>query len=274
MNNLFENLDVLGILRVGLSGFLFLLSFLAYRLIDKEQQRMGAPRKGILRTIYVFMAVNFLGAVLVAVAGFVSPAPQAADSNGLAGETYVVDYTSYLVDLTQWTESTLGPVVVTRTDFVRKLSSKTDDYIIPYFTTGTSIDCKPITFSSRPNFVGPKNDPERKGLHYDYVLPIGHEPAGHSEMVSSQFTFPTGFSNPQKEWWESRVAYPSKTVSVVFRFPATKPAKNMSVSMKRGDEAAQPINDNFPNLSDGGRIVQWVGINQHANSRVHFEWDW
>ena len=274
MKNLFEDLNVLEILRAGLSGFLFLLSFLAYRLIDREQQRPGTPRKGILRTIYVFMTANFLGAILVAVAGFITPPPSASDPNGLTSDTYLVDYTSYLVDLTQWTEATLGPVIVTRTDFVRKVSNKTEDYIIPYFTTGKSIDCKPITFSSRPNFVGPKNDPDRKGLHYDYVLPIGHEPAGHSEMVSSQFTFPSGFTNPQKEWWESRVAYPSKTISVVFRFPANKPAKSVNVSTRRGDEAAQPISDNFANLSDGGRIVQWVGIDQHSNSRIHFDWDW
>jgi hypothetical protein len=48
----------------------------------------------------------------------------------------------------------------------------------------------------------------------------------------------------------------------------------MSVSRKRGDEAAQPINDNLANLSDGGRIVQWVGINEKSNLRIHFEWDW
>lgn len=275
MKSIFENLNVLEILRVGLSGLLFLLSFLAYRLIDREQQRVGAPRKGILRTIYIFMGVNLLGAVLVATAGYFGlrqePAP---DPDGLGAETYLVDYTSYFVDLTQWTESTLGPVVVTRTDFVRKVSNTTADYVIPYFTTGKSIACKPITFSSRPYFVGPKNDPERKGLHYDYVLPIGHQPAGHSEMVSSQFTFPSGFANPQTEWWESRVAYPSKTVSVVFHFPANKPAKDVSVSRKRGDESAQPINDNLASLSDGGRIVQWVGVKEKGNSRIHFQWDW
>ena len=198
----------------------------------------------------------------------------APDPDGLNAETYLVEYTSYLVDLTQWTEATLGPVVVTRTDDVRKVSNTTADYVIPFFTTGKNIECKPISFSSRPKFVGPKNDPDRKGIHYDYVLPIGHQAAGHREMASSRFTFPSGFIDPQKEWWASRVAYPSKTISVVFRFPANKPAKNMSVSRKRGDEAAQPINDNLANLSDGGRIVQWVGINEKSNSRIHFEWDW
>jgi hypothetical protein len=275
MQSLFDNLNVVEILRIGLSGLLFLLSLLAYRLIDGEQRRAGTPRKGILRTIYIFMGVNLFGAALAATAGYFGsrhePEP---DANVLNAETYLVDYTSYLVDLTQWTEATLGPVIVTRTDFVRKVSKTTADYIIPYFTTGKSIECKPIIFSSRPYFVGPKNDPERKGMHYDYVLPIGHEPAGHSEMVSSQFTFPSGFANPQTEWWESRVEYPSKAVSVVFLFPANKPAKDVFVTGKLGDESAQPINDNLATLLNGGRIVQWVGINEKGKSRVHFQWNW
>lgn len=275
MNNMFDNLNILEILRVGLSGLLFLLSFLAYRLIDREQQREGSPREGILRTIYVFMSVNLLGAVLVAFSGYLAPRLQAVPNpEGLAADTYLVDYTSFFVDLTQWTEATRGPVVITRSDYVRKVSSTTEDYVIPYFTTGASIDCKPLTFSSRPYFIGPKNDPDRKGIHYDYVLPIGHQPSGHTEMVSSQFTFPTGFANPQTEWWEARVAYPSKTISVVIRFPTNKPAKNVLVSRRKGDEAKQIINNNLPVSSDEGRIVTWVGINEKGNSRIHFDWEW
>ena len=275
MKTFFEDLNVLEILRVGVSGLLFLLSFLAYRLINREQQRTGTSRKGILHTIFIFMVVNLLGAILVAAAGYFSARPPpASDEEKLNAETYLVDFTSYLVDLTQWTETTHGPVLVTRTDYVRKVSKTTDDYIIPYFTTGASIGCKPIRFSSPPRFVGPKQEPDRVGTHYDYVLPIGHQPEGHYEMVCSQFTFPSGFTNPQKEWWESRVAYPSKAVCVVFRFPANKPAKNMLVSRKRGDEAARPIEDDFANLLDGGQTVQWVGLDQKANSRVHFEWEW
>jgi hypothetical protein len=273
MENIFGDLNVLEILKFGLSGLLLLLTFLAYRLIDREQLRQGPARQEILRIIGIFMGLNLLGAIIVATAGYFGVHTEPKPVPGQDGDTYILDYTSYLVDLTQWTESTLGSVVVTRTDFVRKVSNTTTNYTIPYFTTGKSIECKPITYSSRPYFV-PKNDPEHKGVHYDYILPIGHEPAGHSEQVSSQFTFSNGFSNPQTEWWESRVPYPSKTVSVVFRFPENKPAKNMSVSLKRGDEAAQPINDNLIILSDGGRIVQWVGINEQSDSRIHFQWDW
>ena len=51
-----------------------------------------------------------------------------------------------------------------------------------------------------------KNDPEHKGVHYDYILPIGHEPAGHSEQVSSQFTFSMAFRTRKQNG--GSLAYP------------------------------------------------------------------
>ena len=64
--------NVVEILKVGLSGLCFLLSLLAFWLIRREQQRAAAPRKAILRSIYIFMASNLLVAVLVALASYVS----------------------------------------------------------------------------------------------------------------------------------------------------------------------------------------------------------
>ncbi len=274
MTTVFGSLNILEVLRVGLSGLLFLLSVLAFWLIRREQDRKEEPRKGIIETIYVFMAVNLIGAILVAFAGHIGQRllpPK--DPEGLDAETYLVDYTFFLVDLTQWTETTLGPVVITRTDYVRKVSDTDSDYVIPFFTTGDRIDYNPLSYSSRPKFIQ-KNDPDRKGIHYDYVLPIGHQPKGHSEIVTTQFTFPTGFKNPSKEWWQARVAYPSKTISVVFRFPPAKPVNNVSVSLKRGDEALKQIDDNPVSVTDSGHIATWVGINQKGNHRIQFDWDW
>ena len=65
--------NVVEILKVGLSGLCFLLSLLAFWLIHREQQRAAAPRKAILRSIYIFMASNLLVAVLVALASHVGP---------------------------------------------------------------------------------------------------------------------------------------------------------------------------------------------------------
>jgi hypothetical protein len=73
MNTMFQNLNVVEILRVGISGLLFLFSLLAYNLINREQQRDGYPRQGIVKSIYAFMTINFLGAVLVFASGFFGP---------------------------------------------------------------------------------------------------------------------------------------------------------------------------------------------------------
>jgi hypothetical protein len=53
-------------------------------------------------------------------------------------------------------------------------------------------------------------------------------------------------------------------VSVVFCFPANKPAKNVFVSRERGDEFAQPINDNLANLLDAVGIDQAIQNQQRG----------
>ena len=72
MLDIFKNLDVLGILRLGLAGLCFLLSLLAFFLIYREQGREGMPRVGITRAIYTFMAVNLVTAIIVGTAGLVA----------------------------------------------------------------------------------------------------------------------------------------------------------------------------------------------------------
>ncbi len=72
MLDVFKNLDVLGILRLGLAGLCFLLSLLAFFLIYREQGREGLPRVGIIRAIYTFMAVNLVTAIIVGTVGLVT----------------------------------------------------------------------------------------------------------------------------------------------------------------------------------------------------------
>lgn len=72
MLDVFKNLDVLGILRLGLAGLCFLLSLLAFFLIYREQGREGRPREGITRAIYTFMAVNLVTAIIVGTVGLVT----------------------------------------------------------------------------------------------------------------------------------------------------------------------------------------------------------
>jgi len=262
--------NVLEILRVGLSGLCFLLSVLAFWLIHLEQGRRGDPRKGILQAIYVFMLLNLVASGFVAMASSRHP----SDNTGvLAADTYLVDYTSYLVDLSKWTPEAKGPVYVTRSDYVNKVSDKHVDYVLPYYTTGDRIDWTPLNYSRKPTFVK-KDAPGTTGTHYDYRLHIGDEPAGFSEMVSNQFTFTNGFKDPKSEWWQASAAYPSKVIALVFRFPNNKPCKSMSVFKIAGIRDKEPITENVPVITNEGLLVTWVGLNVEGNSRIEFDWEW
>jgi hypothetical protein len=274
MFKMLYNLNVLEILRLGLAGFCFLLSVLAFWLIHLEQGRTGNPRKGILHAIYTFMGLNLLASAMVGATSYFAPSQPSGERNsGLAADTYLVEHTSYLVDLTKWTPATLGPVVVTRSDYIQKVSNKQDDYILPYFTTGKSIGWKPLTDLTEQTFVQ-KNDPGTSGVHYDYRLPIGKEPQGHYQMVSNEFTFPTGFRDPDHEWWQASAAYPTRVISVVIRFPDNKPCQEIKVFKIAGMREKELITDNRAVKADGGRIASWVGLNVDGNSRVEFDWDW
>jgi hypothetical protein len=267
-----SSLNVLEILRVGLAGLCFLLSLLAFWLIQREQQRGASPRKGILHAIYTFMFVNFLTAGLVAVAGFLSPQQQRGTTpDDLGAKTYLTDQLTFLLDFTKWQAQVGGPVEITRTDSVRKVSNTREPYVIPYFTTGDGINARFLSYSSPPEFL-PDVQPGFAGKHYLYKIPIGDEPAQFTELVSTVFTFLNGFKNPETEWWQASVGYPSKTVSVVMRFPDSKPCKQINafrVLGIRGDK--QPIKNNPPLLSNEGAIVSWVGLNLEENSRIQFE---
>jgi hypothetical protein len=271
---MFQSLNVVQILRVGLAGLCFLLALLAFWLIQREQQRPGDPRSGILRAIYTFMVINILSALLVGVAGYVEPKQKNPAAPGeLTSADYLVDYTNYLVDATKWTPSA-SPVDVTRSDYVRKVSDTKSDFVIHYMTTGTEIKCTPLTHGTQPTFDGPWQVPGDQRQHYDYHLPVGNQPATWNELISSRFTFSDGFKNPGHEWWQANVAYPAKTLSVVLRFPANKPAKTLRVSRVIGDNRLQPITENPPVSPDEGHTYMWVGVHLEGRTRIQFDWEW
>jgi hypothetical protein len=274
MFRLFQDLNVLEILRLGLAGLCFLLSLLAFWLINREQQRPGSPRKGILQAIYTFMSANLVTALLVGVAGYLGP-QQRKTTTELDAKTYLAENTSFMVDLTKWTEKTLGPVEVTRTDGIRKVSDTPDDYVVPYLTSGDNgITAEFLSHSYlEPQFL-PDPQPGDPRKHYIYKVPMVSKPVGDFEMVSSRFTFLNGFKDPEHEWWEASAAYPSKSLSVVVRFANSKPCKKIAVYKIPGIGGREPMTDNQPVLSNGGIIAMWTGLNLEGRSRIHFDWDW
>ena len=79
-------MDPVAILKVGVSGLIFFLSLWSYRLISREQTRSGSPRKGILKTIYVFLGANFLFATLVAASGFLQSRSEQKANDAIVAE--------------------------------------------------------------------------------------------------------------------------------------------------------------------------------------------
>jgi hypothetical protein len=269
-----ENLNVVEILRVGLGGFCFLLSLLAFWLIRQEQQRSSAPRKGILNGIYTFMAVNLVSAVLVAGLGYVEQQRTASAAERLTAKTYLVMNTSFIVDLTRWELAQGGPAVVRRFDYIKKISDTSEDFVIPSYTTGDSVEWKPVSTANLPSFTE-IHEPDQPGKHsYEYRLPIGRQPKGHIETVSSEFTFTGGFKDPKSEWWKAYAPYPSRTVTVVIRFPANKPCRHIEVFRQRGSKQPEAITDNLPLMSNGGQVVTWTGLDIPAETRIAFNWNW
>jgi len=62
--------DVLEILKIGFSGFAFLLAFLAYRLLFTEQKR-EVPRENQLNAISRFMGFSIILGIMTAVIPFI-----------------------------------------------------------------------------------------------------------------------------------------------------------------------------------------------------------
>jgi hypothetical protein len=271
MPQIFQNLSILEILQLGLAGLCFLLSLLAFWLLHNEQRR-ESPRKEILRATYAFLALSLLAALVVGAAGYLDPRLERGRTDELNAKTYLAEHTWYLVDLTRWVDP-VGPVEITRTDFVRKVSNTKDDYVIPYFTSGTRIEAKFQTYSRPPKFE-PTVVEGASGPHYLYRVPLGDQRAGSSETVSTVFTFADGFRGDDAKWWEASVQYPSRTVSVEFLFPPLKACKSIQAYAIPGIGEKKPIADNEPVISNEGKMAMWLGENIEANSRIHFAWEW
>jgi hypothetical protein len=153
----FQPLNVVEILKFGLSGLVFLFALLSFWLFYAEQKR-DPPRPKMLGCILMFSLLNLVAASLVAVTGRfgVAAAPNALasgyalptrlDSTGFA---YSCDYSTFFIDMSGWKKLPAGvdkrtrkisSATFTRNDLLRKLSSSTEDYVLRPWTTGAGID--------------------------------------------------------------------------------------------------------------------------------------
>ena len=58
-----KDFNVVGILQIGVIGLGFLLAFLAYHLLTKEQKQ-NTPRSAIINSIYAFMFFSVVFCVI------------------------------------------------------------------------------------------------------------------------------------------------------------------------------------------------------------------
>jgi hypothetical protein len=195
-------INVLEILRVGLSGFCFLLILLAFWLIRLEQQRAGDPRPGIIRIIYVFMAA-IASVILLGGLGYLAQKQTVVSAGTLSSKTYLVENTTFLLDLAQWKAESGGPAIIRRLDFIKKVGDTSEDFVIPSYTSGDSIEWRPLSDTTSATFTE-THAPDQSGKNsYEYRLPMGRQPQNHTELASSEFTFSSGFKNPRNEWWKA-----------------------------------------------------------------------
>jgi len=193
---------------------------------------------------------------------------------------YVSDETTYVVDFAAWkpvpegSVERVSPVTIIRRDRIRKVQTTDQDYVLPFYTTGLEIEYRPIRFPVKPLFeaVASPDDPARRA--YQYRLPIAKQPVDFESELVSRFVFWNGFRNEKSEWWAAAAKYPTERMTVVFKFPETKPCKQMEARVRKGQEAQELVSDNQPSLTDDGLYAFWSGSKLRPETRTYFYFDW
>jgi hypothetical protein len=274
-------MSILDILKVGVSGFCFLLALMGYRLLRAEQMR-PSPREKLLKNIRFFLWMSLALGVLVAVSPLVSSTrPSAPEGMDSGGATYVTDETTYVIDFTRWkpvadgVKEKVSPVTIMRRDKIRKVKPAHESYVLPFYTTGAAIDYKPIRYPVEPTYEqvsAPEDSPNLKA--FQYTLPLDSEPSGFTTELVNRFIFWNGFRDPGKEWWTASVKYPTARLTIIFRFPDEKPCTMIEARLRKGQAKQQLITDNPPSRTDDGLYAFWSGERLAAETRVYFQFSW
>lgn len=277
------NLPVVEILKLGLSGFCFLLAYLSYDLLKKEQAK-EYPRDAILRLIQIFMGFALLLGILVGVLplfGRGGTEPPFPTPTPVVQTDYVLDYTFHKIDLSGFKpveqseiQTPRSIVFDDRVDYLRKTTTADKPFLLPYYTMGLSVECQPLRYSVLPTFSSVINPGEPNKKSYEYSLSIGSNPIGHTEIVMNRFKFTNGFRDPNNEWWIASVKYPTKAVAVLMIFPTNKPCKSINAYRQQGISERGRILDNPPIIANEGKYIYWLGTDEKADSKIQFEWQW
>jgi hypothetical protein len=292
----FQPLNVVEILRFGLSGLVFLFALLSFWLFYAEQKR-DPPRPKMLGYILTFAILNFVAAALVAAAGRFGAgafAPSALAS-GYAlpsrldptGFVYTCDYSTFFIDMSDWKQLPPGvnkhlkkvsSAIFTRNDLLRKLSSSTEDYVLRPWTTGAGIDTGFLRAPSgvELSFNQLSSDSERRT--YELVVPLGKQPVGASWPISTNFTIWNGFQGETQDDWRADIEVPTKFVSFTIRFPMEKEVTEVKVFVDDGHSQPASLSKENPVVlgqdRNGQNFATWTGTDIPGKRYVLFVWKW
>lgn len=291
----FESLNVIEVLKFGLSGLVFLFSLLSFWLFRAEQQR-DTPRPKMLGYIAAFGMLNLVAAILVAAANrFGGATPTSALASGYAlpsrldsaGFAYSCDYSTFFIEMSGWKKLPAGvdkhskkvsPAVFTRNDLLRKVSASTADYVLWPWTTGAGIDQGPLRAPSgvELSFNQVSSDSERRT--YEFVVPLGKQPVGASWPISTNFTIWNGFQGEEAEDWRADIEVPTKFVSFTIRFPREKEVTEVKVFVDDGRSEPTSLSRENPVVlgeEEGGQnFATWTGVDIPGKRYVLFKWKW
>jgi hypothetical protein len=291
----FQPLNVVEILRFGLSGLVFLFALLSFWLFYAEQKR-DPPRPKMLGYILTFAILNLVAASLVAAAGrFGAASAPSALASGYAlpsrldptGFAYSCDYSTFFIDMSGWKQLPPGvdkrskkvsSTAFTRNDLLRKVSSSTEDYVLQPWTTGAGIDTGFLRAPSgvELSFNEVSTDSERRT--YEFVVPLGKQPVGASWPISTNFTIWNGFQGEAQEDCRADIEVPTKFVSFTIRFPAEKEVTEVKVFVDDGRSQPSSLSKENPVVlsqdRNGQNFATWTGSDIPGKRYVLFVWKW
>jgi hypothetical protein len=196
-------------------------------------------------------------------------------------EDYYVNYSYYHVQLADFiaiSDTDIGDkkslAAVDRIDSITKNRATSNDYKLPFYTTGAGITVETLKSSVIPTFdpVPVLNKEYRHG--YEFRLKLGDKPVGDREIMHNVFNFVDGFRNGKEEWWAASIKYPTKSIGVHIQCPKTKPCTKVKVYRRKGYGSNEEIVDNPAFLSKDGQHIMWMGNDEKTDTRIMFNWSW
>lgn len=245
--------------------------------IEQPKRSWASEHKAMIVSAVIGALGAIIAAVIVIVPSLSKPIVTPEFKDG-----YVVNYSFYnvlldgfsVVDDSEINDEEKSIVTVSRVDSILKNTADSEDYKLPFYTTGKRMELETQKSSVTVVFEEVENPDENYRRSYELVLPIGKKPMGHNEIMHSRFTFINGFRDETEEWWIASVKYPTKAIGVHVQCPSIKPCKTVRVFRRKGISERQEILENPAFLSKDGLHILWMGNTENPDTRIMFQWTW